>query len=384
MKSLTLERLQEIARPLNFAAVGATDASPFEELQPILSEYAKRGLTGFEVSDIRQRMDPRQWLPEAESIVVVAMAYLTEKGLHEARLHPRSRQHGQTSVYVYGEDYHIVLRNQLLTLHALLEEEWGGSIPARVIVDTSPMVDRRLAERAGIGWVGKNCMLIVPGSGSFVFLGAILLGIPIQGSQQLAMPSMQCGHCDLCLKACPTGALLAPGVIQATACLSYVTQMKGIIPKAYRAALGKRIFGCDTCQWVCPENRHIEYAHATVFEPKKDQAYPDLLKILRMSQRQFQKLYGRSAVGWRGVRTVQRNALIALGNMRAREALMAIIPFLDHHRRELRASAAYALGQIGGQVAMDVLKQRLSIEEDEEIRQELVDALHQASVGNNS
>ncbi|WDM02945.1 tRNA epoxyqueuosine(34) reductase QueG [Alicyclobacillus cycloheptanicus] len=367
------------------AAIGATPADPFPEMQPRLEAYRDRGLTGYEWAETSDRVDPRRWLPSAKSLISVAVAYLTPQAQATARRHPQGGLHGQVSVYSYGIDYHHDLRDRLHTLHGLLEEAVGHPVEAKAAVDTSPLVDRRVAERAGIGWVGKNCMLYVPPYGSFVFLGTLCVDIEIEPA-----PSEQashCGTCTRCLEACPTGALLAPGVIDARQCLSYVTQMKGVIPKPYRTKLGRRVWGCDTCQWACPENHGVLYAQDPAYVPQGELAYPELIELLTLSNRAFQRKFGQTAMAWRGVRTLQRNALIALGNCGNPQAVPHILPFLRHEREELRISAAWALSRLQTAEGRAAVAAAYQEERSEAVREEMAWALdgtaaqHEAAKG---
>jgi len=371
--------IRPLAEEVGLPEIAATDASPFDDLARPLAEYEARGRTGFEWANASERMDPRFWLPEAKSIVTAALPYLTEEGARQMRDHPRSDLRGQTSCYVYGEDYHRVLSERLTALAQRIGELVGRDVRYRVAVDTSPLVDRRVAERSGLGWIGKNGMLFSPRYGSYVFLGSLLLDIEIEDAQHLPPDiGKHCGDCDLCMRACPTQAFVSPGELNATACLSYVTQMKGIIPRPYRKPLGRRVWGCDVCQQVCPLNRDRAPSRDPSFSPDADVAYPDLVRLLEMSNRQFLRAYGRSAMAWRGVRTLQRNALVALGNLRRPEAVPIVARFLASDRVELRASAAWALGEIGGQDALRELRAAFASEQDPDVRKEIEDAIANA------
>ncbi|WP_303797956.1 tRNA epoxyqueuosine(34) reductase QueG [Alicyclobacillus macrosporangiidus] len=369
MSELSLETLRALGREAGLDAVGATTADPFPEMVPRLEAYAARGRTGFEHDQVENRIDPKRWMPEARSLVAAAMAYLTPEGRQVARRHPRDGRRGMVTVYSYGKDYHSVLAKRLRRLAELMEAEVGRPTRYRIAVDTSPLVDRRVAERAGIGWVGKNCMFYSPAHGSFVFLGTLLTDVEVEPAKAAVPP--KCGACTRCLAACPTGALIAPGVIDARRCLSYITQMKGIIPQEFRIPMGRRVWGCDTCQWACPENRGIDAAKHAEYRPEEELAYPDLLEILSWSNRTFERRLGHTAAAWRGLRTWQRNALIALGNCRDEAAVPHIIPFLRHDRRELRASAAWALWRIGGEVARQAVADAYAAEQDPEVKADM-------------
>ncbi|WP_206830178.1 tRNA epoxyqueuosine(34) reductase QueG [Alicyclobacillus fructus] len=377
---LTLADIRPLAEEVGLPEIAATDASPFDDLARPLADYEARGRTGFEWANAAERMDPRFWLPEAKSILTAALPYLTAEGARRMREHPRSEIRGQTSCYVYGEDYHRVFSERLTALAQRIGELVGRDIRYRVAVDTSPLVDRRVAERSGLGWIGKNGMLFSPRYGSYVFLGALLIDVEIEDALHLP-PAIgkHCGDCDLCMRACPTQSFVAPGELKATACLSYVTQMKGIIPRAYRKPLGRRVWGCDVCQQVCPLNRDRAHAEDPAFTPDAEAAYPDLVRLLEMSNRQFLRAYGRSAMAWRGVRTLQRNALVALGNLRLPEAVPHVARYLASDRPELRASAAWALGEIGGEDALRELHAALVGEQNADVRQEIEDAIANAA-----
>lgn len=366
---LSNETLQRIGKQAGFDAIGATTANAFPELVPRLTAYEERGLTGFEHAEIERRVNPKTWFENAESLIAVALAYLTPEGIRTSKGHPKSGQHGVITVYSYGEDYHTVMQRRFQKLIELIEEELGHPVQSKLAVDTAPLVDRRVAERAGIGWVGKNCMFYTPEHGSFVFLGTLAVDIRVEPAIEEQEPL--CGACTRCLDACPTGALVAPGVIDAPRCLSYITQMKGSIPREFRSAMGRRVWGCDTCQWACPENKGVSRAENAEFLPQGELEFPDLIEVLTWSNRSFLKRYGHTAAAWRGLRTWQRNALIALGNSKKEEATLHIVPFLESPRQELRISAAWALGKIRSEEALQALNHALCSETDPEVCDEL-------------
>ncbi|EJY56158.1 hypothetical protein URH17368_1163 [Alicyclobacillus hesperidum URH17-3-68] len=376
---LTRQDIADMAAALHLPEIGVTDAQPFPELIAPLLAYEKRGRTGFEAGDLAARTQPSLWFPEAKSIVVAALPYMTPDGQALARSHPRGGLRGQASGYTYGQDYHEVLRDRLTQLQMAIAERLGRPVAGRIAVDTSPLVDRRVAERSGVGWVGKNGMLYSQRYGSYVFLGALLLDVEIaDASAHPPAVGRHCGTCELCMTACPTGAIVGPGQLDATRCLSYITQMKGVIPRPFRKKMGRRVWGCDVCQTACPVNRLREAPDDSAFHPNAELAFPDLVELLQMSNRRFLRVYGETAMGWRGVRTLQRNALIALGNMGRVEAIPHIEPFLQSERAELRASAAWALGEIGGPDAVRLLLDARAVESDAQVQCEIADAIEAA------
>lgn len=388
-------RLKEFARSIGVVRLGVTTAEPFDALAWLLRARQAAGLASpFEPSgDAGYRCDPSRWLPGARSLISVAVSYRvaapfatpparTARAGRPART-PRARLargplRGWISRHAWGRDYHAVVAGKLDRIQAWLAREVPG-VRCRAFVDTGPAVDRAVAERAGVGWIGRNCSLIVPGAGSLVVLGTLVTTADLPPDPPAAPPGSECGDCDFCLRACPTGALMGPHELDPHRCLSYVTQMPGPVPPAFREAMGNRIYGCDTCQQVCPRNRDLAELGDPGFVPASPwETHPDLVGLLTLSKREFEDLYGRRASGWRGRKTLQRNALIALGNAGPAAApavgLIARM-LLDDVRPEIRGAAAWALGRIGGGEALDALRRALEAESDAGVREEIRAAL---------
>ncbi len=293
---------------------------------------------------VHRRQDPRHIMPEAKTVLVVAASYA---GPPPPALPPL---HGRVSRYVWGPtpeagiDYHRWVLKCLKALIRRLEGIVGQSITARAYVDTGPVLERAWAQAAGLGWTGKNAMLIHPQLGSFTFLGVALLDIHLAGTPVQALPN--CGTCTRCIDACPTGALIAPGVLDARRCLSYLTiEHRGPIPEPYRAAMGTRLFGCDTCQDVCPWNHKPLAAHEGEGIPDLAHLYlPDLLTLDKAG---FRSRFRRTPI-WRATPDgLARNAAIVLGNLGDPEARPYLEQARAHHPSALvRDSAAWALTQL--------------------------------------
>lgn len=379
-----------LARAAGFDGAGVTSARPFAALLPRLRRYYEEGrASGFEHPVAEERIDPGQVLPEARSLVAVVLAYRTAQTVAARR--PKGRR-GVVSIYAWGADYHKVMKDRLKRLAVSIEAAVGRPVRSVACVDTSPLVDRAVAERAGIGWIGKNCCLITPDYGSWVFIATLVTDVRVAGCADDtstagghgappgetpdAGPDARtglhdCGGCDLCLRACPTGALREPFVLDSSICLSHLTQMKGMPPEPYRESLGRRVWGCDTCQAVCPKNHFSLLGTEAAFRPDPELSFPELRRLLTLSSRAFQREYGHTAAAWRGVRTWRKNAAIALGNARAREALPDLARLLEDPHPDMRAAAAWAMRKIDADASAAAVATAYARETDAQTRAEM-------------
>ena len=302
------------ARALGFEACGITDLDG-TAAAPALSSWLDRGLNGEMRYMQRQapvRREPARVWPEARSAIVVLHNYhQVHSGSGPGR--------GRIAQYALGDDYHAVMNSKLQQLAARLVAVSGaGSF--RAYVDAGPLPERELARRAGLGWFGKNTMLIRPGLGSFTFIGVLLTDLAME--RDAPFEADRCGTCTRCLDACPTRAFSEPRVLDATRCISYLTiEARGAIPDALKSAVGHWLFGCDVCQDVCPWN--VRFAAETREEryhgcPAAD--WPTLLEILGMTERQFDDAFGETALERAGRAGLARNAAVVLANIRAEGA----------------------------------------------------------------
>ncbi len=254
---------------------------------------------------IMKRQDPRRILPSARSVIVVAASY---RGGQAPQPGPFE---GLISRYAWGEDYHTWMLSGLKALVDKISDQTEIPVEARCYVDTGPILERDWAQSAGLGWIGKNGCLINPGLGSFVFLGVALVSVDLQVGAKKAMPT--CGTCARCLDACPTGALVAPGIVNANRCLSYLTiENRGEIPMELRHALGNHVFGCDICQDVCPWNTRL--VRKDQFPLESHHALLDLDEALELDAEGFRQRFRKSPL-WRAtLEGLARNAAVVLGN----------------------------------------------------------------------
>jgi len=211
------------------------------------------------------------------------------------------------------------------------------------MVDTRTLVYRAVAERSAIGWSGKNCAIISPTYGSYIYLGELITNLELPIDTPI---ENQCGNCQKCLDACPTKALVASGEINAGRCLAFLTQTKTEIPEQFIAKLGNRLYGCDTCQVVCPVNKGLNHCFHKELEPDPELAMPKLLPLLTLTNRQFKEKFGKIAGAWRGRTPIQRNAILGLAFFKTKQALPILGELMDDPREVIRETASYAIRKI--------------------------------------
>jgi epoxyqueuosine reductase len=372
---LLKEDIRGAASALGIDKIGFASADPFLELKERLIRHRELGHeSGFEEPDIEKRVNPQLIFDDPRSIIAIAVAY-PSKLSNPPKSEPGAYR-GMIARTAWGDDYHHVLRDRLARLEAYIRER----VPdARMesMVDTGALSDRAVAERAGIGWSGKNCAIITPEWGSWVYLGEMLTNLPFPPDTPV---TEDCGDCTLCLDACPTGALVGPGQINAQLCVSFLTQTKSYINDDLKRKIGNRLYGCDTCQVVCPKNKGKNWTHQEELQPDPELIKPLLKPFLKIGNREYKEKYGRNASSWRGKKPIQRNAVIALGNFRDVSAVPELTDMLLRDvRPELRATAAWALGRIAVPKAMEALHKALTSEQDARVVEDIVRAIHMAA-----
>lgn len=357
-------KMQAAARSLGIDRIGVTTSEPFPELRERLEVHRALGYeSGFEEPDLDKRTRPSLLFEDPRSIIAIAVAYPSK--LRNPPVSKPGERRGILSRSAWGEDYHRVLDKRLKGLAAWLEEQ-VPELRWLSMVDTGALSDRAVAERAGIGWSGKNCMIMNDEQGSWLYLGEMITNLPLPPDSPIAE---QCGDCTICIDACPTGALVGPGQLNAQKCISYLTQSKGLLDDETMVKIGNRLYGCDTCQIVCPINRGIDHRHQAETLPDPETVKPLLVPLLRMGNREFKDKFGASSASWRGRKPIQRNALIGLGNFRDEASAEEVARVLrEDPRFELRATAAWALGRIRGPVAEAALAEAAGADADERVR----------------
>jgi epoxyqueuosine reductase len=380
------ERIRERAYALGFDLVRMTDAEPLPRAEQALKTRITAGF--FEGMDwltperAEVSSDPRALLPGARSVVALGVFYLTDA---PRDLSAPNEPHGRVASYAWGDDYHEVIRRKLDALAAFVRELAApGDEKSIVFCDTGRMVDRAVAERAGLGWYGKNTNILTKGWGSWVFLAELVTSLDLAPDAPLAA---NCGQCEVCLHACPTNAFVAPYVLDARRCISYLTiEHRGAIPLELRALIGAHIFGCDICQQVCPVNLVAErrlrasgrlgVGDRLEFRPRPQVgSSPELIPLLALDDAGFRERFSHSPIKRAKRRGLLRNVCVALGNIGDPAAIPALIAALGDVEPLVRGHAAWALGRLGGSAARDALVATLANDAEPSVRAEARQAL---------
>ena len=396
---LNVTTIKEYACSLGFDLARITSAEAFTEAERVIQERIRQGLMDglpwFTPERAAVSCHPDALLPQAQSIITLAMFYLTQQPDEPDDGVPR----GRISRYAWGDDYHEIIKPRLQQFASWLREYARDEVPeveTRLFVDTGRMVDRAVAQRAGLGWYGKNTNILTKGWGSWVFLAEIVTNLPLGGDDGkfYDTPSKaSCGDCDICLRACPTAALPAPYVLDNTRCISFLTiELRGSIPLELRPLMGNLIFGCDICQQVCPVNivaerrlglrqdgkisspssQSIQFYPRREFRPRPPTgSSPELIPLLSLTEEQFRERFRNSPIKRAKRRGLLRNVCVALGNIGDPQAIPALIGALHDAEPLVRGHAAWALGRIGGEEARRELEEALKEEQDEEVRREI-------------
>jgi epoxyqueuosine reductase len=360
--------LKEAARELGFSLTGVCPAVTPEGVHR-LGEWLSAGYAG-EMTYLSSRheayADPNRVLDGATSILMLATRYRTEN--------PVAPGPGQARVsrYAWGDDYHDLIHDRLHRLADTLRQLVPGA-KARGVVDTAPLLEREFAQLAGLGWVGKNTLLLNRQEGSWFFLSALLTDVVLAYDEP--HQTDHCGTCTACLDACPTGAFVQPYVLDARRCISYLTiELRSPVPLDLRAGQGDWLLGCDVCQEVCPWNHRAPESAAAELRPRSEMNPIELTELFWLDDDAFRQRF-RDTPLWRPRRRgILRNAAIVLGNQRCEESLLALVHGLQDSEALIRGACAWALGQIATTHARRALAEQLTHEADLQVREEIVAA----------
>lgn len=366
---LTAELKQEALR-LGFDLVGicpATDSPGFNRFR----EWLTAGYAG-EMHYLSERIDayqhPNSVLDGVRNLMMLGLNYRT------CEPNDSAQGLGQISRYAWGEvDYHDLIHVRLKQLRDFLLQKQPAA-RVRGVVDTAPLMEREFAQLSGLGWIGKNTLLLNKQLGSWFFLAALLTDVDLVADSP--HETDHCGTCRACLDVCPTNAFAEPYVLDATKCISYLTiELRDHIPVELRAGMGNWLFGCDDCQTVCPWNRHAPISSEPDFVARPAQNPVDLISLFELDDDAFRARFRHTPL-WRSKRRgILRNAAIVLGNQRAADAIDALIKGLHDDESLIRAASAWALGRIDDHRARDALQQRILVEGDDSVRDEILRCL---------
>ncbi len=361
------DQVRECAFSLGFDLVGITDSEPFKSDEKAsikrINDGHMEGYRWYTKERVQKMNRPQLLLDNARSVISLATSYLTTDP------DTGTFKNGRVARYAWGDDYHKVLKSKLKEFCLKLQDISGRDISTRIFVDDGPMNDRAAARRSGVGWFGKNTNILTPTHGSWVFLSQVITDLYLKPDSPL---KKTCGNCVKCIDDCPTGAIVAPYVIDNEKCISYLTiELRGVIPRKLRTLMGDWIFGCDICQDVCPVNKKASQGNLDAFHQRPGFSTPDLVEILNMDQAEFSTKYKDSPIKRAKLVGLKRNACIALGNNGDPNAITALSTALKTTENVVRIHAAWALGMIGGKNSLEVLEEALLSEEDQDTIDEI-------------
>ncbi|MEJ2549529.1 MAG: tRNA epoxyqueuosine(34) reductase QueG [Anaerolineales bacterium] len=373
-KALAIE-IKDEARRVGFSLVGITSPDPpahLEVYRAWLSEGHHAGMAYMNREDARQhRADPRSILPECRAIIVLAANYLPGNTARD-----RMASHLQIASYALGDDYHIVLPERMRRLVEFVQERLGRDVRHKIYTDTGPLLERELAQRAGLGWIGKNSCLIHPRLGSYFVLGEILLDVPLPIDAPYAYD--RCGTCSRCIDACPTQCILPDRTLDSRKCIAYWTiEARDAIALDVRSQIGDWLFGCDVCQQVCPFN--ITFARPSedpAFQIRESLAGATLEQFLQLLPHGWRRRFKESPLLRARRRGLVRNAAVVAGNAEAPAFVPQLTVLLQQDPEPLvRSHAAWALGRIRSPQALSVLRAAHSGEKSPEVIEAIEAAL---------
>ena len=343
------EEIINLAKDIGISKIGFTTADDFDYLEKSLLSAVDEGRnSGFEHKNIEERIKPKLSLASAKTIISIAVAYP-----HKLKQQPQKTAYkrGKFTPNSWGLGYHYVLQDKLDRLAKGIEE-LTADFEYKGMVDTGALVDTAVAQRAGIGFIGKNGLVISKEFGSYMFLGELITNLDIEPDQPV---NYGCGDCNRCVTACPTSCLIGDGSMNAKRCLSFQTQDKGVMDLEFRKKIKTVIYGCDICQICCPYNKGLDNPLATEIDP--DLSHPELLPFLELSNGQFKEKFGHVAGSWRGKNILQRNAIIALANANDRSAIPKMLEIIDKGQNPIHvATAIWALGQLVREVHPEMIE----------------------------
>ncbi|MCT4545454.1 MAG: tRNA epoxyqueuosine(34) reductase QueG [Vallitalea sp.] len=356
------EVLKNYSKEIDIDDIGFCSAKPFYEIKDILNKRDKSNyMCNLESKDYEKKIYPDLTLENAKSFIVILEAYNN----NPKKTNTDSLK-GNISMAAVSKDYHTIIMDKLKKLEEHLHSL--AHCNTKIFVDISPFSDRAIAKRAGLGFIGKNSMLISEKFGSRVFIGYVLTDYYIKPDEVKIFNG--CGSCNNCVRSCPAGAIIGNNEINCNICISYLTQHKGQIDNELKKKMGQQIYGCDVCQKVCPYNKVINKDLTNVIDP-----YPNINDLLSITNKEFKETYGISSSGWRGKKILQRNAIIALGNTNDKEALIILEKYIHDIRVDVRHEVIDSVVRLSFYEGIELLEKMREKEIDYNLTQEIDKAI---------
>jgi len=373
-------KIKELGKEIGLDVIRITNAESFPETEKQIRESIEKGyipndisLDGFVPTDlsldkIKKRCNPRSILKRAKSIISVAQYYLIEE---TEDIQDKDQPLGKIAKYDVGNFYYDV-KLKLKKIVNFINQKTDFKYKSKNKSCYVSLVEKPIAQRAGIGWYGKHSIIITEGYGSWVVLGEIITELELEADAPLPQ---SCGDCKICIDLCPTQAIVSPYIIDRTRCLQYISERPMKVPLVFREVWGDRLYGCTTCQEVCPQNHKVkpkkyrpEYGYIGSRIP--------LIPLLTITKDEFQHYFAYNQIAMRPREAIKRNAALALGNIGDPRAVVSLVKTLQEDDNSMvRGHTAWALGKIGGKKVKLALEKALKIEEDKEVREEIINAL---------
>jgi epoxyqueuosine reductase len=358
----------------NFASITNVKQTPHFEIFLNWLDKKQYGQLDFLHKEyvVESRRDPKQLLESAQSMIVLGVNY----GPLSSEENEDSLRHGKIASYAQFKDYHMIIKSKAIEFMDSINNGRSKKIIYRVFIDSGPLMEKDFAFAAGLGWIGKNSLLIHPVFGSFTFLCCIITNEMVEEKPIHSVDL--CRDCQLCIKACPTDCISGDHTINLSRCISYLTiEYKGIIPQDLRTQIGEWIFGCDICQSVCPHNLNVPISQSKLFfgTKRKFNGKLDLLEEMALTEKTFFKKYENTPIIHASFEQFQRNIINAVGNSREKGYINLLRNFVSDDSEILRAQAAWALGEIGCTICSQILKTQLKKEKSNKVKREILNAL---------
>ena len=378
------KKIKELGKEIGLDIIRITNADNFPQTEKYITESIERGYIPnndyhakksylerteyINLNKIGKRCNPKNILKRAKSIIVVAQYYLMEE---DNNCINNEEPCGKIARYDIGNFYYEV-KLKLKKIIDFINQETNFKYKSKCKSCYVSLVEKPIAQRAGVGWYGKNGIIMTEKFGSWVVLGEILTELELETDNPI---QKGCGECRICIDSCPTQAIVSPYVIDRTKCLQYISERPMKVPLAYRDKWGDRLYGCTTCQEVCPRNKNLKPIKYRPSSGYIGSRIP-LLPLLKMTEEEFKEYFAYNQIAMRPIEAIKRNAVLALGNIGNPKAILPLITTLKEDSNSMvRGHTAWALGKIGGKKEKSALEKALNLEEDREVREEIVNAL---------